>query len=110
MIEAMGFPTLMLLVQWVGLPEPHQTAEQQQRPEDLNKETHLDKEGFSPTQQKTRPTNDSFLTRIPSASSAESSSSTVKGGLGNLSSWLRGVTPGRGHETVTNLPEEYQER
>lgn len=110
MIEAMSFPTLMLLVQWVGLPEPHQTAEQQQRPEDLNKETHLDKEGICPTWQKTRPTNDSILTRIPSASSAASSSSTVKGGLGNLSSWLRGVTSGRGHETVTNLPEEYQER
>lgn len=106
----MGFPTLMLLVQWVGLPEPHQTAEQQQRPEDLNKETHLDKKGISPTRQKTMPTNDSILTRIPSASSAESSSSTVKGGFGNLSSWFRGVTPGRGHETVTNLWEEYQER
>lgn len=40
----------MLLIQWVGLPEPHQTAEQQQRPEDLNEETHLDEEEFSPTQ------------------------------------------------------------
>lgn len=46
----MSFLTLMLLVQWVGLPEPHQTAEEQQRPEDLNKETHLDEEEFSPTQ------------------------------------------------------------
>lgn len=48
----MSIPTLMLLVQGVGLPEPHQTAEQQQRPEDLNKETHLDKEGISPRRQK----------------------------------------------------------
>lgn len=46
------------------------------------------------------PANDSVLTRIPSASYAVSSSSTVKAGFGNLSSWLRGVTPGGGHESV----------
>lgn len=47
--ESVSFLTLMLLVQWVGLPEPHQAAEEQQRPEDLHKETHLDKEEFSET-------------------------------------------------------------
>lgn len=45
--EIVSFLTLMLLVQWVGLPKPHQTAEEQQRPEDLHKETHLDVEEFS---------------------------------------------------------------
>lgn len=48
--QCVSFLTLMLLVQRVGLPEPHQTAEEQQRPEDLHKETHLDEEEFSPTQ------------------------------------------------------------
>lgn len=34
--------TLMLLVQWVGLPQPHQTDEQQHRPEDLHQEASLE--------------------------------------------------------------------
>lgn len=47
----MSFLTLMLLVEWVGLPEPHQPAEEQQRPEDLHEETHLEEEEeeFSPS-------------------------------------------------------------
>lgn len=41
----------MLLVEWVGLPEPHQPAEEQQWPEDLHEETHLEeeKEELSPS-------------------------------------------------------------
>ncbi len=40
---------------------------------------------------------------VPSVSCGESSSSTVTGGFGSLSSLLRSFTPGGGHQTVTNL-------
>lgn len=37
------FLTLMLLVQRIGLPQPHQTDEQQHGPEDLHQEADLGK-------------------------------------------------------------------
>lgn len=107
----MSFLTLMLLVERVGLPEPHQTAEEQQRPEDLHKETHLEEEEFSsaPTLLPAHQADGRLLVTlllgapasIPSVSDAESSSSTATGGFGSRSSWLRGFTPGGGHGTVT---------
>lgn len=45
-----SFLTLMLFVQRIGLPQPYQTTEQQQWPEDLNQKPDLDKDKFNPTQ------------------------------------------------------------